>query len=277
MAYRPTRIAVLACTVATLLSIPAPANAAPPGHFEAPGPHAVTKTQGGPDHTLYYPGDLGSSGVQHPVVIWGNGTGATPEQYDSQLRHLASWGFVVAAANTRNAGSGREMLAGARFLIAEDSRPGSIFHGRIDETKVGAAGHSQGGGGVIAAGEDPLVDVTAPLMPGPQGSVPGLHGPSLFLAGQVDLIVPSFYVRGRYAWADKVPAIFAELKGADHFFPGDTRTRAVGVLTAWFRYWLSGDEQAREIFFGPAENWLLGKDKSWSATARNDKAKQIPG
>ncbi|WHT16322.1 acetylxylan esterase [Crossiella sp. CA-258035] len=273
MAYRSRRMAGLAFITTALLLTPVQAAAAPPSHFEAPGPHAVTKVRGGPDHTLYYPSDLGSGGIQHPVLVWGNGTGVSPEPYDAQLRHLASWGFVVAAANTTQAGSGREMLDGARFLIAEDSRPGSVFHGKIDETKVGAAGHSQGGGGAIAAGADPLVDTTVPLMPGPQGSVPALNGPSLFLAGQLDLIVPSVYVRGRYSWAGHVPAVFAELKGADHFFPGDTRIRAAGVMTAWFRHWLSGDANAREIFFGA--DCLLCQDKSWSAVARNEKARQV--
>lgn len=275
------RASLFAVTIAIAIGVlvtPASAATVPSSHYEQAGPHAVTKVQGGPDHTLYYPSDLGAGGVQHPVLIWGNGTGVTPETYDEQLRHLASWGFVVAAANTRWSGSGKEMLDGARFLIAEDQRPGSVFHNRIDETKVGAAGHSQGGGGTIAAGNDPLVDTTVPLQPGPQGSVAGLKGPSLFVAGQLDYIVPSFYVRARYNGASHVPAIFAELKGSDHFFPGQTRVRLIGVVTAWFRFWLSDDEQARGIFFGPESSCGICNDSAaWSAVARNAKAQAIPG
>lgn len=227
---------------------------------------------------VHHPADLGSGGTQHPVVIWGNGTGATPAEYDVALRHFASWGFVVAAANTEQSGSGQEMLAGARFLIAEDKRAGSVFYGKIDESKIGAAGHSQGGGGAIAAGADPIVDTTIPLQPGPQGSVPDLKGPSMFVAGQFDLIVPSWYVRSRYSQADHVPAIFAELRGSDHFFPGDTRIRLMGATTAWFRFWLAGDERARGIFFGPTSTCGICNDTdAWSSVARNAKAQAIPG
>ncbi|MEU7524396.1 acetylxylan esterase [Saccharothrix sp. NPDC042600] len=244
-------------------------------YYEQPGPHAVTKVVGGPDHTLYYPADIASSTTRHPVLVWGNGTNATVDQYDLFLKHIASWGVVVAAANTGQSGSGQEMLAGARYLIGENSRPGSVFDGRIDPGKVGAAGHSQGGGGAIAAGADPLITVTAPVQPGPQGSVPALTGPALFVAGRLDYIVPSFYVRGRYASAGHVPAVFAELKGSDHFFPGETRTRLVGVLTAWFRYWLAGDVKAKSVFFGPKDETELFLDTAWSSVDRNARADAI--
>ncbi|RZQ60132.1 acetylxylan esterase [Amycolatopsis suaedae] len=262
--------AVVAATLVVGLLAPAPASAAPARHYEQAGPHAVTVERGGPDHTLYYPTDAPGP---MPVLIWGNGTGATPEPYDAVLRHIASWGFVVAAANTTQSGSGREMLAGARFLIDEDKRPGSVFHGRIDETKIGAAGHSQGGGGAIAAGADPIVDTTVPIQPGPQGQVGALHGPAFFAAGQVDLIVPSFYVRARYGQADQVPAVFGEVRGAGHFLAGDTRVRLLGAVTAWLRYWLTGDQRAKPVFFGPSCE-LCGDD-AWSSVARNDRAGEI--
>ncbi|RZS37787.1 hypothetical protein EV193_105346 [Herbihabitans rhizosphaerae] len=269
-------IAATALVLPVATAAPAPPSTVadvPPSFYEKPGPSAVTVVKGGPDHTLFYPTDLGAGGTQHPVLIWGNGTGVDTKPYDSALRHLASWGFVVAAANTKRSGSGKEMLAGARFMIEEDKRPGSVFEGKIDETKIGAAGHSQGGGGAINAGADPMVKTTIPLQPGPQGTVGALKGPALFVAGQVDVIVPSWFVRSRYSQAGHVPAVFAELKGSDHFFPGETRVRMVGVVTAWFRYWLSGDQQAKRIFFGP--DYSLGADPAWSATARNAKAEQI--
>jgi pimeloyl-ACP methyl ester carboxylesterase len=268
-------VAALSVTVTTVVA-PSAEAVTSPRSYETAGPYAVTVAQGGPDHTLYYPSDIAASDRQHPVIIWGNGTGATPAEYDVQLRRLASWGFVVAAANTTQSGSGQEMLAGARFLIAEDQRAGSIFQGHIDETHVGAAGHSQGGGGAIAAGADPIVDTVVPLMPGPQGQVGALHGPVFYLAGQLDYIVPSFYVQGRYAATTQVPAVFGELKGADHFFPGATRDRAIGAVTAWFRFWLMGDEAARSVFFGSGCG-MCTDTAAWSRYQRNAKAAAIAG
>lgn len=268
--------AIAAATVAVALLVPlsgigasAPAVERP---YELAGPHQVSKAARGTTHTLFYPSDIATTGRAHPVVVWGNGTGAEVAQYEVFLRHLATWGFVVAAANTGQAGSGSEMLDGARFLVSENSRTGSVFHGRIDTANIAAAGHSQGGGGAIAAGANPMIKATLPVMPGPQGSVPALRGPSLFIAGQYDRIVPSFYVKSRYAWAQNHPAVFAELRGADHFLPGDTRTRMVGVGTAWLRYWLTDDERARTVFFGPADEAELANDPAWSEFDRNAKA-----
>lgn len=261
MRHRMT-LALAGAVVAGAVLAPT-ASAAP--DYTRPGPHAVSVTPGGLDHTVYYPADLGSG---HPILLWGNGTGVTPAAYDGLLRHVASWGFVVAAATTRNAGSGAELLAGARYLIAENRRPGSRFHGALDESRIGATGHSQGGGGALVAGADPLVDTVVAIQPGPQGRVAALRGPALFLAGQFDLIVPARTVRSRYAEAEHVPAVYAALRGTGHFLIGSgVRERLAGAVTAWFRYWLADDQDARAVFFDPCG--LCADRFGWSAVERN--------
>jgi len=288
MRNRLTRTLLLAVSAAALGGLVAPGapaagvlasadslTTASPRTWEVTGPYAVTVAAGDSAHTIYYPTNLGAAGTQHPVIIWGNGTDASVSDYDFALRHLASWGFVVAAANTGQSGSGVEMLDGARWLIAEDQRAGSVFYGHIDETEIGASGHSQGGGGAIAAAADPLVDTVVPVEPGPQGTESAIRGPAFYIAGQYDYIVPSPYVRWRYSLTTQVPAVFGELAGSDHFFPGETRIRVLGPITAWFRFWLMGDEAARTVFFGSSCG--LCADSAWSSTARNQKALAIHG
>ena len=46
-------------------------------NFGAPGPSAVTEMVDG-EHTFYHPTVMGEGGVHPPVIIWGNGTGASP-------------------------------------------------------------------------------------------------------------------------------------------------------------------------------------------------------
>lgn len=171
------------------------------------------------------------------MLIWGNGTGATVDQYEILFTHLASWGYVVAAANTGQSGTGIEMLDGAKYLIAENARQGSIFHDRIDTGEIAAAGHSQGGGGAIAAGADPLVKTTIPIMPGPQGSVSALHGPAFFVSGQADIIVPAPYVR----------ALRRVRPGA------------------------RGDQAAKSVFYGPSPD-LRQDTAAWSDFALDSRA-----
>ncbi|WP_372669248.1 poly(ethylene terephthalate) hydrolase family protein [Amycolatopsis kentuckyensis] len=262
-----TAVAVtVALTPPAALALPAPSSTA--RDYEQDGPHRPVKAAGDAAHTLYYPADIATGTAKHPVLLWGNGTGATVEQYEVLFTHLASWGYVVAAANTGQSGSGTEMLDGARYLIAENARQGSVFHDRVDTGAIAAAGHSQGGGGAIAAGADPLVKTTIPIMPGPQGNVNSLHGPAFFVSGQADIIVPAPYVRARFLACDQVPAVYGQLRGATHFLQGDTRYRLIGAVTAWLQYHLAGDQAAKNVFYGTSPD--LARDTgAWSDFARN--------
>lgn len=271
---------VIAAATAVLIAVPsAGAEAGFPavnGNWAAPGPFPVTVEALDAAHTVYRPATLGQNGLRHPVLIWGNGTGATPQIYDGLLRHWASHGFVVAAANTTNSGSGQEMLAGATVLINENARAGSPYFQKIDIAHIGATGHSQGGGGAIAAGADSRVGTTIPIEPGPQGSISALHGPMFILAGQADFIVPpALLVLPRYNQATQIPAIYGELAGASHFTPVGDGGGFRGAMTAWFRFWLMGDEQARPVFFGTT--CQLCTDRAWSDVRRNALARGISG
>jgi dienelactone hydrolase len=247
------------------------------GDFSQPGPFAVTVEPGDATHTIYRPTTLGAGGLRHPVILWGNGTGGSPLDYDGLLRHWASHGFVVAAANTPNAGSGADILAGATYLIAENGQPASRFFQKIDVDKIGATGHSQGGGGAIVAGADARVDTVIPIQPGPQGFIPSLRGPMFILAGQNDTIVPPSTVLFRYNRAGQIPAVYGALAGADHFVPVGDGGGFRGMTTAWFRFWLMGDEQARGQFFGPTAGCGICTDGAWSDVRRNARALAIPG
>lgn len=134
----------------------------PAGQFEAtyyaPGPWAVAERTGvdcctstGDSYDIWYPADLGAGGVVHPVITWGNGTMAHPREYAYLLAHLASWGFVVIAADRTDTGTGIQMLDAVRYLARQNSDPNSIFRGKIDTGRAGATGHSQGGLGAINA------------------------------------------------------------------------------------------------------------------------------
>ncbi len=126
--------------------------------YYAPGPWAVAERTGvdcctstGDTYDIWYPADLGAGGVVHPVITWGNGTMAHPREYAYLLSHLASWGFVVIAADRTDTGTGIQMLDALRYLAGQNGEPNSIFRGKIDTAATGAAGHSQGGLGAINA------------------------------------------------------------------------------------------------------------------------------
>ncbi|WP_433214320.1 alpha/beta hydrolase [Microtetraspora malaysiensis] len=227
--------------------------------YKAPGPWPVaTGTSGG--HRLYYPQTLGSGGVTHPIVTWGNGSWATPDNYPGLLNHLASWGFAVVASTSTTTGTGAEILAAAQHLVGLNTDPASVFHGKLDTAQVAAVGHSQGAGGSINATNHSagliktVVPISVPAQwmasPGDEFSVADLTCPVLLLSGANDWLISSAAtVQGYYDQAT-AGAGRALLKGAGHNDIQNTGGAFLGYVTAWLRYRLQADAQARGAFAG---------------------------
>ncbi|MEV8626159.1 acetylxylan esterase [Streptomyces sp. NPDC051079] len=244
----------------------APAEATAPD-YGAPGPYA-TAVEVGVVTTLYYPRDIATSDRRHPVIVWGNGTFAFPVVYRDLLLHWAGQGFIVAAANTPQSNLGISMRAGIDMLTRRDADPGSVFHDRVDLEHIGASGHSQGGAAAIVVGADPRIDTILPIQPGPLADIDDVHGPALLLAGQKDSIVFPFLVKAFYDDADHIPAVYGELRGADHFTVVGDPGPFAAPTTAWFKAQLMGDQAARAQFFGP-DCGICTDSATWSDVRRN--------
>ncbi len=248
------RLKVLALAFAILTAGCAGISSGAPD-YAAPGRYMVTSRAEGPDCTVFRPEQMG--GRKYPVILWGNGTVSRVPAYTPMLSHWASQGFVVAAANTNSAGSGAPILACLDYLTQENGRSGSVFQGRLDLTKVGDSGHSQGGGGTIMAGRDPRITATAPIeaytlglgyVKGAEGKQ---HGPMLLLSGGKDTTaVPERNQKPVFDGAN-VAVFWATLNDASHAVPasGDSGLFRVAT-TAWFRWKLMGDEKAGQWFRG---------------------------
>jgi hypothetical protein len=228
-------------------------------NFANAGPYTTTSGAGGSTCTIYRPSTLGQGGVCHPIIIWGNGTGASPSTYAAVLTHWASHGFIVAAANTSNAGTGEQMLACLDYVVGQNNSSGSVYFRRVDVGHVGASGHSQGGGGTLMAGRDARITVTAPLEPytqqgfgGFQQSSIGQQRGSMFLmSGSADTIATPNPNQSRVYNGTNVPVFWGTLAGADHIVSGTGNISGFrGPATAWFRYHLMGDQSARNLFYG---------------------------
>lgn len=222
-----------------------PGSSNPASQYASSGSFNVTQTSGGIGCTIYRP----TSGSGHPVILWGNGTGSSPSTYASGLRHWASWGFVVAAANTSNAGTGTAMLSCLNWVT-------SNLSSTADVSRVGTSGHSQGGGGSIMAGRDSRVDTTVPIQPYVLGlghqssSQTQQNGPMLLLGGSSDSLAGPTLNQVPVFNRTNVPVALAIRSGASHFEPvgdfGDFR----GISTAWFLWQLRGNTSAGALFTG---------------------------
>lgn len=226
--------------------------------YSAAGPWAVQKTSVN-GYDLFHPANLGAQGFKHPVLTWGNGTFAVPKQYLGVLNQLASWGFVIVASTSIFTGKGSEMLAGVIYMAFQNGTADSIFYQKLDLTRVGAFGHSQGAGGAVNATNNSwgLITTTVPIcLPdaqfvsaGTEFDVAKLTNPGFFLGASKDWIAPPSTLAGYY---NKVAGAAAKavLKGADHNTIQGTGGKFLGYLTAWMMYRLQGDAVARGAFVG---------------------------
>lgn len=237
------------------------------------GPQAGAIPDGGtqPRFTLFRPTDMAQGGLCHPVITWGNGTGATPTMYKVLLNNLASHGFVVIGSNSTNVaqGSPAPMLVGVTWVVEQNEDPSSVLYHRIDTTHIGATGHSQGAMATSQASTDPRIVASVPI----EGAFAqkNLHGPAMFFCGGKDDIVGCSGAQSALAAVTTLPAMFAEYLSVDHgswmSFTGTKPSVVEATVTAWMRVHLMGDAELRSWFYGPS--CKLCTDTGWQVDRKN--------
>jgi dienelactone hydrolase len=247
--------------------------------FTADGPLKVTSADvASVSCTVFQPTVLGSGGCLNPVIIWGNGTFNTPSNYTGLFNHWATEGFIVAAADTSNSGSGKEMLACLSYIIAQNTAAGSTLKGHVDVSHIASSGYSQGGAGCLEASIDPRFVVTAAVSPYIVVALGGydttsvmkqVH-PLFMISGDQDTVaVPAQNQQPIFMQAP-VPIFWATHAGSSHLEVLNANGGAYeGPLTAWFRYKLMGDPAARDWFEKPpcdlctATGWTVQTNSMW--------------
>jgi len=212
-------------------------------------------------YKIYHPKELTSG---HPIIVWGNGSHALPSDYDGLLTHLATWGFVVIDTYSSSTGTGAELVAAAQYMVEQNSTSSSIFHGRLDPTRVGVAGHSQGSTGAINAHTHftagalikTVVSIALPALhwcdPEDVYDTSRIEVPFFIMGGTGDgLISPlSSNTLAYDNTPATLPAAMAMAIDAGHNAIQGTGNNHRGYLTAWMSYQLKDDPTARAAFAG---------------------------
>lgn len=216
-----------------------------------------------------------STDVLHPLIAWGNGTGALPDNYDELLRHLAGWGFIVIDTYSQTMGTGKEIMAAIEYMLNENEATVSPFYHRVQKDRVGAAGHSQGSTGVINAhtnfeNGDLIKTVVSIALPDLKYCDPedvydtsALKVPFFVIGGTRDFIIsPSDSNKlALNNTNSNLPVLMAMAKGAAHTAIEQDGGQHRGYLTAWMRYQLMNDSEARMAFVG--KNAEIGANNHW--------------
>lgn len=214
------------------------------------------------EQTVFFPEAMLSSNKKYPVVVWGNGTGATSSIYYELLSKISAGGYIVVANNDRFCGSGASESASVDFIIAENQKASSIFYKKVDVDNIGAGGHSQGGKSAVnAALRNSNIDCVFNVAGIPtQSEASKLNVPTFFTAGTNDLIVPSIiWVKPAYNKC-KAPAVYASLKNGFHLTCCDSPAVYAEYALDWFDAFLKHDNSAKSVFLSGGK---LSKDSRW--------------
>jgi hypothetical protein len=207
---------------------------------------------------------------KHPIVSWANGTLYTVDDYALLLQHWASYGFVVIAGHTSTTAGGATIKAGIDWLVAEDAIAASPYFAVLDVTKIGAAGHSQGGGATIAAGANEPgttgITTTLPLMPllkfeADPTIVSRQLVPMFNVNATMDVNDPTGMVANAIYDGAVTELVQAAFIGV-HQDAMNVKMQAPTV--AWFRWKLMGDVVARAFFY-PVSTCSLCEDPDWQS------------
>ena len=248
-------------------------------------------------YEIWYPAALRDQpGREWPIVVMANGTGVPATRYAPVFRHLASWGFVVIGNEMQNAWSGDASDGALELLLELNEDPSGPFYHKLDLDNVGSAGHSQGAIGAINAvtsqpngarykalylastpsslyaatlewAYDPAaIDVPCLMVAGTGLLDAGEAGsPEVAAEAQEVSIAPLWSQEEIYSLIpDEVPKLRARRAGADH---AEMLPWPDGYMTAWFCYWLQGDEAAGRAFLGPDAE--IAKNHLWQDLEKN--------
>ncbi|GAA0525025.1 dienelactone hydrolase [Saccharopolyspora subtropica] len=212
------------------------------------------------------------SGLGLPAVAFGHGWLQPPRRYLGLMRHLASWGIVVAAPATQRGVFASHRLFATDLRTALDVCVGvRLGDGGIsvDEQRLGVAGHAMGGGcAVLAAAEDERVRAVATLAaaetrPSAFEAANRVRVPGLHVAAGNDLLAPPVANAEPIARAWGGPVQLRIVKKASHlgFAEGRHWTQLVlhgrseyatqrvtrALLTAFFLRTLAGDRRGEAL------------------------------
>lgn len=247
-------------------------------------------------YKVWYPSALEEGSQEWPIVVMANGTGVPASRYEPIFQHLASWGFVVIGNEQQASWQGDGSEGALELLIRLNEDPESAFYQKLDLECVGAAGHSQGAIGAIngvtsqpngwrykalytastpssryAMTLNWNYDVSKIQIPYFMAAGTGLLDageeglPEVVEDTQEISISPLWSQEENYSLIpNTTPKLRARRTSADH---AEMLPWGDGYMTAWFMYWLQGDQEAGEAFVGEGAEIL--SNPCWQDLEKN--------
>jgi predicted dienelactone hydrolase len=177
--------------------------------------------------------DVAVASSRFPIVLFSHGAGGWRGVYGYPLSGIASWGFVVASvdfteygllaqfsgggANTADRAARVNAAATAAIdrVVAENTAPRSRFKGRLRVDRIGAVGHSAGGGTMFGLLDDRRIRSIVGWAPvGPRTPVTS-NTPTMIIVGSNDIAITPAAAQTSYA-ALNPPKRYVEIGAMGH-------------------------------------------------------------
>ncbi len=192
----------------------------------------------------------GPGNTRYPVIVWANGWGGndvagetTTDWYKPILIEWALDGpYIVIAANQWSVQES-DVLACLQWILDQNDEADSEYQGVVNIAKIGLAGHSQGGGAVVKAGdgEPNGIEITTVVTMNPYGpswvDAANQDGPVMIITGSEDIVTPLSWTLPVFeaVQTNDQGGLFAVLQGAGHSEVGRYQT----VVKLWWQFTLN--------------------------------------
>jgi predicted alpha/beta hydrolase family esterase len=235
-------------------------------YYQNPGAHPIEIMEVAFDDTDYRVYMPVINEMALPVIVWGNGSEALPDNYDDTFRHLASHGYLVIDSYDKNTGTGKTISDAIGAITALDTSETSLLYHKIDTSRIALVGHSQGSTGVINAYTNfnqhvnikTIVSIALPALywcdPEDKFDASKITTPFLILSGTNDYIVsPTRTNEIAFDATSDIPAAMLMVKKAGHNEIQEYSNKYLKYLAAWLDFHLNNAPSAQGIFDGGGE------------------------
>lgn len=215
-------------------------------------------------YSVWYPSAMTTSDTVWPLVVIANGTGTPASRYKPIFEHMASWGFVVVGCEDEWMADGLSTSIMLDFMLSENENAHSPLYHRIDTSRVGLCGHSQGGMATFSASTQfanrthykaicVQSSAVSQILTDTYGwsVITNIAAPTLLMAGtgnsDANMLCKYEDMLTTYDSISGQPAMMGRLVGMEH---GDVLKRGEAYTMAWMLYWLCNDQEAARCFVG---------------------------
>lgn len=223
-------------------------------------------------YTIFRPACM-KAGEKYPLITWANGTCGLTHGYSVLLSALASYGYVVVASNSTwtntspTNGVQKRALDYAESLNADQNHP---LYQRLDLTKIGAMGHSQGAAATVNVASDARVKSLILWNTGTSNAKPFLNvSGDRDIGGSVSSITSSTNGAsqpGAWVWYHQVLQTGGTSTG--HLVLMEQPERVVDLCVGWWDFQLKGSATAKAMFVG-SNCGLCNKDAEFEYGANS--------